>query len=116
MKERQKIASIELQLRLSKSLLSGIQLQQFQDLIIQLAPQWTSRLHLWRFNESPLWIDAAREGALQETALTKGIETRGLYGQLAEIAPPTYARRTGSMELRGAYRGLTIVIGLDDWI
>jgi hypothetical protein len=69
------------------------------------------RIRVWKTGCSNL----TRLGKDRRRPLTKGVETRSLYRKLARNAPPTYERRTGSMELRGAYRGLTMVIGLDDW-
>ena len=115
MSERLTTASIDLTLYLTGSLLGGSQLDGVQLLLMQLVPEWTSKLHLWRFRETRLSIDSTCEGALRGVALTKGVETGNLYRHLAKIAPGINHRRTGSMELRGAYRGLTVVVALDDW-
>jgi hypothetical protein len=115
MKTRPTTANIDLRLYLKNSPLEGSQLDEVQRILMQLAPEWASKLHLWRFREPRLTIDVTREGALQGIALSKGVETGNLYRRLAKIAPPTNHRRTGSMELRGAYRGLTVMITLDDW-
>lgn len=115
MKQRRTSTSIDLTLYLSGSLLSGTQLARFQQILVQVAPEWSSKLHLWRHGEPRLPIDARLDGTLQDLALTKGIETGALFQLLAKTAAPEYPRATGSMELRGAYRGLTVVILLDDW-
>jgi len=107
--------SIDLTLYFGTSLLGGSQLEDVQRILMQLAPEWTSNLHLWRFREPRLLIDTARRDALQRIALSKGIETGSLYRQLIKLSPPTHDRRIGSMELRGTHPGLTVVIGLDDW-
>lgn len=115
MNKRLTTSSLDARLYSANSLLGGSQLEEVQRILMQLAPEWTSKLHLWRFRKTRLPIDATRKGALLGIALSKGVETGSLYRHLLKIAPPINHRRTGSMELRGAYRGLTVVIALDDW-
>jgi len=109
MKVNQTKASIDLALHLSSSLFSGTQLQRFQQSLIQFAPEWASELHLSRFGEPCLPIDATREGAIQDVALNKGLERGLLFQRLEQSYPsPRPSRRFGSLELRGANLGLTV--------
>jgi hypothetical protein len=117
MKAKKNSPSIDVDLYLSSSLFTGNQLQRFQNALIRLAPDWASKLHLWRSGEPPLAIDITRAGAMERVMLSKGIERGKLFGRLEKLAPlPDPDRRFGSMELRGAYPGLTVVLGFDDWI
>ncbi len=117
MKANENGPSIDITLYLGSSLFSGSELEHFQNALARLAPEWASRLHLYRFQEPPLAIDITREGAIERVMLSKGIEQGELFRRLEKLAPvPDPERRIGSMELRGAYPGLTIVLNLDDWI
>ena len=49
--------------------------------------------------------------------LTKGIAKGELFRRLERLAPVSNPeRRLGSMELRGAYPGITVVLNFDDWL
>jgi hypothetical protein len=117
MKGKENSTSIVITLCLGSSLFTGNVLQRFQDALVKLTPEWASKLHLWRFQEPPLEIDPTRKEAIKRMMLSKGIGRRQLFRRLEQLAPlPDPARRLGSMELRGAYRGLTVVLDFGDWI
>ncbi len=116
MKTKENSPSFDITLYLGSSLFSGNALQHFQNALARLAPEWASKLHLWRFREPSLAIDITREDAIERVMLSKGIERGELFRHLEKVAPlPDPERRLGSMELRGAYPGLTVVLGFDDW-
>ena len=109
--------SIDLALYLSSSLLCGTQLQRFQRNLVQLAPEWASGLHLQRFGEARVPIDATRDGAIEDLVLSRGIGRGELYQHLQKVASSRLPdRRFGSIELCGANRELTIVLSFDDWV
>src|SRR2546430_3911860 len=109
--------SIDLTLYLNSSLFSGTHLQSFQDSLLRFAPEWASELHLWRFREPRLTIDASREGAIQSVVLSKGLERGKLFERIQELAPSALpGRRFGSIELRGGNQELTVVLEFDDWV
>jgi hypothetical protein len=109
--------SIDITLYLGSSLFTGKELQGFQNALVRLTPEWASKLHLWRFQEPRVEIDVTREGAIERVMLSKGTERGELFQRLEKLAPlPDPDRRLGSMELRGAYPGLTVVLRFDDWI
>jgi hypothetical protein len=117
MKAKENSPSIDITLYLGSSLFNGNELQYLQNTILRLAPEWAAKLHLWRFREPPVGIDVAREGSIENLMLSKGIERGKLFRRLEKLAPlPNPERRLGSMELRGAYRGLTVVLSFDDWM
>ncbi len=117
MKANANSPSIDITLYLGSSLFNGNELQYFQNTLLGLAPEWASKLHLWRFREPPVEIDVTREGAIENLMVSKGIERGELFRRLEKLAPlPAPERRLGSMELRGAYRGLTVVLSFDDWM
>src|SRR6266536_1043632 len=116
MKTKENSPSFDITLYLGSSLFSGNALQHFQNALARLAPEWASKLHLWRFREPSLAIDITREDAIERVMLSKGIERGELFRHLEKVAPmPDPERRLGAMELRGAYPGLTVVLGFDDW-
>ena len=111
--------SIDATLWLGTSLLEEAPLQRVQEILGQFAPEWSSKLHLWRGGEpqarSP--IDIGRQNGILDLMLTKGIAKGELFERLNRLAPvPNPERRLGSMELRGAYPGLTVVLDSDDWL
>jgi hypothetical protein len=106
---------IDLTLYLGSSLFSETTLQRFQQSLIHLAPKWTSGLHLHRFGEPRVSIDATRDGAIRDVVFRQGLERGELYQRLQQLAPSPN-RRFGSVELRGANRELTIILSFDDWI
>ena len=117
MKIKRTNTSIDLTLFFGTSLLQGTLVQRFQDFLCQLAPEWSSEIHLWRFREPRVPIDVSRQDGILEVMLTKGVEKGELSRRLERLAPvPNPERRLGSMELRGGYPGLTIVLSFDDWI
>ena|SRR5436190_16377301 len=109
--------NLDLTLYMRSSLLKDSSLDTFQRLLRQLAPRWASRLDLYRFRESYPSIDISVDGALQELALSKGLERGMLFDRLQELAAsPKTSRRFGSLELRGANQELTVVLQFDDWV
>jgi len=117
MKLEQMNTDIDLTLYLSSSMLSETTLQRFQESLIHLAPEWTSGLHLQRFGEPRVSIDATRDGAIRDVVFRQGLERGELYQRLHQLAPsPSPNRRFGFVELRGANRELTIVLSFDDWV
>ncbi|HEY2461785.1 MAG TPA: hypothetical protein VGI16_13315 [Candidatus Acidoferrum sp.] len=117
MKLNKRSTSIDLTLYLSSSLLTGATLDQFQQSLVQLGPEWASQLHLERVGEPRLEIDVKRTGAIRDVVFSKGLERGDLYRRLQQLdvsRPAT--RRFGSIELRGASRELTIVLTFDDWV
>jgi len=109
--------NLDLTLYMRSSLLKDSALDTFQRLLRQLAPRWASRLYLYRFRESYPSIDITVDGALQELALTKGLERGMLFDRLQELTTsPKTSRRFGSLELRGANQQLTVVLQFDDWV
>ncbi len=108
---------MDIELYLSSSMLSETTLQRFQQSLIHLAPEWTSGLHLQRFGEPRVSIDATRDGAIRDVVFRQGFERGELYQRLQELAPsPSPNRKFGSVELRGANRELTIILSFDDWV
>lgn len=82
-----------------------------------MAPEWTSGLHLQRFGERRVSIDATRDGAIRDVVFRQGLDRGELYQRLQQLAPsPSPNRRFGSVELRGANRELTIILSFDDWV
>jgi hypothetical protein len=117
MKLGQTNTDIVLTLYLSSSMLNETTLQHFQQSLIHLAPEWASGLHLHRFGEPRVSIDATRDGAVRDVVFTQGLERGELYQRLQQLAPPPSPnRRFGSVELRGANRELTIILRFDDWV
>jgi hypothetical protein len=108
---------IDLTLYLSSSMFSEATLQHLQQSLILLAPEWTSGLHLKRFGEPRVSIDASRDGAIRDVVFRQGLERGQLYQRLQQLAPsPSPNRRFGSVELRGTNRELTIILSFDDWV
>lgn len=110
--------SIDLTFNLASSQLDGPMLDSFQASLHELAPQWSSKFHLWRYKKQPLPIDVASVGSLKNVILTKGIEKGALFHQLEKSGPPALypGRRFGSAELRGANRELIVVLQFDDLV
>jgi hypothetical protein len=117
MKVNRAKTNIDITFYLSASLLCGTLAQQFQTILAQLLPEWSSGFHLWRSGEPRFPIDVNRQDGIQDVMLTKGIAKGELFRRLERLAPVSNPeRRLGSMELRGAYPGITVVLGFDDWL
>ncbi len=100
----------------SESLLGDRCAQRVQDLLVRAAPKWTRGLHNWEYRQPKRPVDAGTPGALLREIIEEGCRRGPHYHELVRrYGPGKYERRTGAVELRGATRGLTVVVFADEY-
>lgn len=111
MTKRKEQFRLDLKLCLGESLFEGHGLSKIERLLSK-AEQWGSELCIWREDEKK-----RRRVENFTTDVQKAATDRGaLFDELVkEHGAGPYARRTGSVELRGADDALIVVLNLDDY-
>lgn len=100
---------------LRESLFTTPPTETLRRLLLDLAPNWSQRVELYRARNDQRPIDLTESGNLAE-AIWDAAEARGsLYKTLIAQHEPRYVRKTGSIEFRGATRALIVVAILDEW-
>jgi hypothetical protein len=85
-----------------------------QDVLVALAPRWTSKLRIWRGPKDQRPVDTERQGALSSGILAAAGERGPTYRSLVERhGVPPFERLAGSVELRGSDPGLVVVVSVD---
>ena len=83
--------------------------------MLDLLPQWSRDLQVWRARQDKVPIDVGVPSSLGPTVTSAATERGPLYRQLvARHGPPAVERQSGSVELRGSSAALTMVISIDE--
>lgn len=105
--------SLDLTFCLGDSLFSGQCLAKVERLLQHEAQPWTSELGIWREHERKRSSVRSFVVDVEKAATEHG----ALYERLIrENITGPHARRSGSVELRGADETLTVVLALDDYL
>ncbi|HEY1543064.1 MAG TPA: hypothetical protein VGG01_11695 [Xanthobacteraceae bacterium] len=95
----------------------GDELDVLQSLLATHAPAWCTKLRIWRGPRDQRPVDISRPGALKEVVLAACYERGPTYRALVEqYGKPEFERPSGSAELRGSHRDLTVVISVDQMV
>src|SRR5215216_3096296 len=97
--------------------LGGPDLDTLQQVLVRLAPKWSTRLRVWRGPREQRDIDLADPAALGRTVLAAAGERGPTYRQLVrEYGPGPFERLMGSAELRGAGPELVAIVSVDEFV
>ena len=108
---------IDLRFFFGESLFESEHLSRLQQVLSELAPQWSRGLHIYRRGVITPIIDVLLPGSL-ENAVKSAAAERGLtYTALVKASGTgPFARRSGVVELRGCNRSLITIVRTDEWV
>lgn len=114
MRPNWRAADLDLEVVCDRYLGAPGELEVLQDLLIEAAPRWCTRLRVLRSAREQIPVDASQPGGLRAAVLEMAIRRGPTYRALVERYGPGDERLSGSAELRGASPELTVVISVDE--
>lgn len=110
------MATINLSLRFyfENPLLKGNELNQLQKVIREQAPKWAKGLHIWRSNVDKRIIDFKVKGSLRNNIVSICSHRGPFFRQLSSKLGPVPKQVHGSVEVRGSYDDLEMIILVDE--
>jgi hypothetical protein len=97
-------------------LLAGRQLDEVQAVLRELAPRWSSKLHVWRHRQEKTPIDLSIAGSLAQAVRLAATERGPLFRDLECRYGQAPLRVFGGAELRGADTSLVLGVDIDEQV
>jgi hypothetical protein len=95
----------------------GDSLDTLQEALVTLAPQWASKLRIWRGARDQRPVDVEQHGTLGAAVTAVAAERGTTYRALVDQhGVPPLERFAGSVELRGGGPELTIIVSVDKMV
>ena len=109
-------ADLDLQVVCDRYLGAPGELEVLQDLLVEVAPRWSTRLRVLRSAREQIPVDASQPGALRAAVLEMATRRGPTYQALVERSGPGDERVFGSAEVRGASQELIVVVSVDEQV
>lgn len=115
-RQRRKAETLSLTLHTARPLLSEVALRKLQGALRAVLPRWCRRMRVGLDMDSQEKFDVSRAGTLAR-AVRRIIAPWPTYKALVEeFGAGPYERDSGAVTLTGNYRGVVVILLLDEWV